>query len=213
MILLKTDDLRAKVHMLERIQAGNNTNPNAHQDMNVLRGVLVQMSRKIDEIIANSHDDAVKFNGFCFRRYEDATAWLESHSPYSQFGMIVDVHMVFEQVNSGAAKTLPTLQLLWKIDMTDLSQGVAVSSLDYRIPKLLSYNVGYTAVDTDVSSFDKIKTYKEWYLPSTGLRDQLKKDLNAFELSHKQMILNNTIPSSPLQTTASLSRTYSLPWI
>jgi hypothetical protein len=69
--------------------------------------------------------------------------------------------MVFEQVHSGTAKTLPTLQLLRKIDTTDLLQGVAVSSFDYRIPKLLLDNVGYTAVDTDVSYFDKVKSYKE----------------------------------------------------
>jgi hypothetical protein len=73
--------------------------------------------------------------------------------------------------------------------------------------------LGYTAVDTDVSYFDKIKSYKEWDLPSTGFQDQLKYDLNAFELAHKQTVLNNTIASSPLQTTASLSRTYSLSWI
>jgi hypothetical protein len=59
------------------------------------------------------------------------------HLPDSKFGLIVDVHMVFEHPHSGTNETVPTLQELIKIDLTDISQGVTVSSFDQRLLKLL----------------------------------------------------------------------------
>jgi hypothetical protein len=93
----------------------------------------------------------VKFNSFGFRHVEEANAWVEANLPNHKFGLIIDVHQVFEQLYSSTAKTVPTLQQLAKIDMKDLSQGVAVSSFDHQVPKLLSEFTGYVAVNKDES--------------------------------------------------------------
>jgi hypothetical protein len=97
--------------------------------------------------------------------------------------------------------------------MTDMSQGIAVSSFDQRNPKLLCVGMGYSVVFTDESFLDQIKSYKEWDAPHAGYQVRLKNDVRSFDLAHKQLVLNNTIPLTPLQATASLSRTYSISWI
>jgi hypothetical protein len=162
---------------------------------------------------ASNSQDAVKFNGFGFRRVEEADAWVEANSPDHKFGLIVDVHMVFKQLYSSTAKTIPTLQQLAKIDMKDLLQGVAVSSFDHQVPKLLYDVTGYVVIKTDKSFFNQVKTCKEWDEPQTGFRDRLKVDCGTFKLGHKWLVTDNTTPSSPLQADASLSRTYALAWI
>jgi hypothetical protein len=220
----RSADMMSKITNIERNQAGmsggNQQNLDAiyvkdyaEAEFNAVRQLMGEMSRKIDELIADTHQDAIKFNGFGFRRYEDAAAWLEAHSPDHKFGLIVDVHMVFEHLYSSAEKTVPALQQLKKIEMTDMSQGIAVSSFDQPIPKLLCEYTGYSVVLVDESYFDRVKSFKEWDTPHTGYRARLKQDLRSFELSHKQLVLNNTLPSSSLQAVASLSRTYSISWI
>jgi hypothetical protein len=185
----------------------------ADAEINVLRNSMSEMNRKLDELIADTHQDAIKFNGFGFRRYEEAAAWLETHSPDHKFGLIVDVHMVFEHLYSAAEKTVPALQQLKKIEMTNMSQGVAVSSFDQPIPKLLCDGTGYSVVQTDESYFDRVKSFKEWDAPHTGYRARLKQDLRTFDAAHCQLVANNTLPQSALHATASLSRTYSISWI
>jgi hypothetical protein len=111
------------------------------------------------------------------------------------------------------AKTIPTLQQLAKIEMKDLSQGIAVSSFDSQHPKLLLDFTGYVVVTKDESYFNQVKSYKDWEEPQTGFRDRLKVDLETFEEAHTQLVTDNTQPSSALQAMAALSRTYALSWI
>jgi hypothetical protein len=168
--------------------------------VNVLQDMFTELYKWIDEVIADTYQDSVKFIGFGFRRAEEAFAWVDIHMPDYKFGLIVDVHMVFEHLSSLSAKTITTLQQLIKIDMKDMSQGVAEAA-------------GYTVVKTDESFFDKVKTYREWEEPHTGYRDRLKNDLTSFDLAHKQLVVDNTDPGSALQGAASMPRTYSVSWI
>jgi hypothetical protein len=75
--------------------------------------------------------------------------------------------MVFEHLASSTAKTISTLQQLVKIDMKDMSQGIAVSSFDHRYPSLLVNESGYNVVQAGESHF-KVKSFKEWEEPYTG---------------------------------------------
>jgi hypothetical protein len=159
----RSDEVRAKVVSMVRNQQGVSSQGNfsasyfkdyADDQINVVREAMSEMNRKIDDRIADTHQDAIKFNGFGFRQYEEAAVWLETHSPKRKFGLIVDVHMVVEHLYSSAEKTVPALQHLKKIDMTDISQGVAVSSFDQLIPKLLCDGTNYGVVQTDESYFD-----------------------------------------------------------
>jgi hypothetical protein len=119
--------------------------------VDVVRNIMVVMGRKINQLVSETNQDAVKFNSFGFRRAEEAHALVERHLPNHKFGLIVDAHMVFERLASSSAKTIPTLQLLVKIEMKDMSQGVAVSSFDQQLPKLLSDAPSYSVIKPDES--------------------------------------------------------------
>jgi hypothetical protein len=41
----------------------------------------------------------MKFNGFGFQRVEEANVWVEANLPEQKFGLIIDAHMVFEQLH------------------------------------------------------------------------------------------------------------------
>jgi hypothetical protein len=102
----------------------------ADNEKNILRNAMIEMNRKIDELIADTHQDAIKFNGFGFRRYDEAAAWLVSHSLDQKIGLIMDIHIVFEHLYSAAKKTVPALQQLKKVSLslhsTNQSQNCSV---------------------------------------------------------------------------------------
>jgi hypothetical protein len=180
---VRSDNLHAKVARVKRYvssmgngssQGGDVAGLRTYTDsqLEVFRKAIGLLDKKMSEVISATHHDSVKFNGFGFRRIEEANAWLETHLLNNKFGLIVDVHtMVLEHLASASATTIPMLQQLVKIDMKDMSQGIAVSSFDHRLPRLLVDETGYTVISTDQSYFDKVKTYKEWEEPYTGYRD------------------------------------------
>jgi hypothetical protein len=109
----RADALQIKVPNMERGQVVGHAIPQGNQSLdaandyadaqfNIVRDIMGDFSRKIDKIIADTHQDAVKFNGFGFRRFDEAAAWLEIHSPDHKFGLIVDAHRVFEHLHSEA---------------------------------------------------------------------------------------------------------------
>jgi hypothetical protein len=223
--VIKSNDMMGKISRIERyivVNLGNNGSSGNSLDtkrytdgqLDAFYNVVAGINRKVDQLIADMHQDSWKFNRFGFWLIEEANAWIATHLPKHKLGLIVDVvHMVFEHVYSASAKTVPTLQQLAKIDMKEMSQGIAVSSFDHHIPPLLTDETGDSVIKTDKSYSDLIKSYKEWEEPGTGSRKWLKADLSAFELAHKQLVDKNTIPSSPLQVAASLPQTYVLFWI
>jgi hypothetical protein len=129
---------------------------------------MVVLDKKINDLIAETNQDAVKFNSFGFRCMEEANTWVEKNLPDHKFGLIVDTHMVFEHLTSASTQTISTVQILVKIEMKDMSQGVAVSSFDQQMPKLLCDAPSYGAIKQDESYFDKIKSCQEWEEPHTG---------------------------------------------
>jgi hypothetical protein len=119
----RSEAMYMKLSAMERNQMCNSGASLSNQDamgakeyadaqINVVQELVGNLNRKLDEIIADTHQDAIKFNGFGFRRFDEASAWLEAHSPGHKFGLIVDAHMVFEHLHSEATKTVPTLQQL-----------------------------------------------------------------------------------------------------
>jgi hypothetical protein len=180
--------VRIRLEQLERQQgqAANGTQPNftaadvqeyIDGQLDGMISMMTGMKKNVNDLIADTHQDAIKFNGFGFWRVEEANACVEIHIPNHKFGLIVDAYMVFEQLSSATAKTIPTRQQLAKIDMKDLSQGVAVSSFDHQVPKLLYDCTGYVVVGKDESHFNQVKTFKDWDEPQTGFWDCLKLDM------------------------------------
>jgi hypothetical protein len=67
--------------------------------LDVIRKIIMQMDRQITDLIADTQQNAIKFNSFGFRRVEEANAWVKANLPDQKFGLIIDAHMVFEQLH------------------------------------------------------------------------------------------------------------------
>jgi hypothetical protein len=54
--------------------------------LELFRAAIGIVNRKVVDLIADTHQDSIKFNGFGFRQMEEANAWLEKHLPNHKFG-------------------------------------------------------------------------------------------------------------------------------
>ena len=94
--------------------------------------------------------------------------------------------MVFERVfyNMDNTDTLARLQQCYKIKVTCIADGVAVTSYDSKIPKVFSRSHGHRVVKTDSSFLDAIPSYQDWDDPGTGHRCRLQEELSNFDDIH-----------------------------
>jgi hypothetical protein len=97
---------------------------------------------------------------------------LEKDLPHHPAGLIVDPHMVFEHVfyNTDNMDTLAHLQQCYKIKVTIIADGVAMTLFDSKIPKFFSCSHGHKVVKMDGSFLDSIGSYQEWDDLGTGYR-------------------------------------------
>jgi hypothetical protein len=80
--------------------------------------------------------------------------------------------------------TLARLQQCYKIKVTTIADGVAITSFDSKIPKFFSRSHGHKVVKADGSFLDSIASYQEWDDPGTGYRLRLQEELSNFEDIH-----------------------------
>jgi hypothetical protein len=144
------------------------------------------MDIKVGNMLSKGDDAAIKFAGLGFTKPSDAHSWLEKEMPHHPSGLIVDAHMVFERVfyNMDNLDTLQRLQQCYKIKVTAIADGVAITSFDSKIPKFFSKSHGHKVVKTDSYFFDAIGSYQDWDDPSTGYRLRLQEELSNFEDIH-----------------------------
>jgi hypothetical protein len=144
------------------------------------------MDIKVGKLLAKGDDLAIKFSGLGFTKPTDANSWLEKELPHHPSGLIVDAHMVFERIfyNMDNSDTLQRLQQCYKIKVTTIADGVAITSFDSKMPKFFSRSHGHKVVKSDGSFFDAIGSYQEWDDPATGYRLRLQEELSNFEDIH-----------------------------
>jgi hypothetical protein len=144
------------------------------------------MDLKLGKLFAKGDDLAIKFAGLGFTKPPDANSWLEKELPHHPAGLIVDAHMVFERIfyNMDNTDTLARLQQCYKIKVTTIADGVAITSFDSKIPKFFSRSHGHKVVKADGSFLDSIASYQEWDDPGTGYRLRLLEELSNFEDIH-----------------------------
>jgi hypothetical protein len=81
------NDLRARVMDISQrqnnaaVSGGPSVSPSyvrkyVGSQVDVVHGIMMVMDRKINDLIAETNQDAVKFNSFGFRRAEEANAWI-----------------------------------------------------------------------------------------------------------------------------------------
>jgi hypothetical protein len=178
------------------------------------------LSQQVAQIKAESDGDAVKFFSLGFREPKEAEAWVESHLATVSYGVVVDAHMVLEHIHSyvvDSDNSLQHLQSLHKLKIDNITQGLAISSFDTRLPKLLSKSTslaGAIGRRGAMSHFDQIPSYKkEWDEPGCGFRERLKEELINFEFIHTKVIEGGLSPDSKAFGIAKLSVTESESWI
>jgi hypothetical protein len=147
---------------------------------------LTTLDVKVGKLFARGDDVSIKFAGLGFIKPPDAHSWLEKELPRHPAGLIVDAHMVFERVfyNMDNTDTLARLQQCYKIKVTTIADGVAITSFDSKIPKFFSRSHGHRVVKTDGSFLDAITSYQDWDDPGTGYRLRLQEELANFEDIH-----------------------------
>jgi hypothetical protein len=147
---------------------------------------LNSLDTKVGKLFARGDDISIKFSGLGFTKPADANSWLEKELPHHPAGLIVDAHMVFERVfyNMDNTDTLARLQQCYKIKVTAIADGVAITSFDSKIPKFFSRSHGHKVVKTDGSFLDAIASYQDWDNPGTGYRLRLQEELSNFEEIH-----------------------------
>jgi hypothetical protein len=141
---------------------------------------------KVGKLLAKGDDLAIKFSGLEIIKPPDTNSWLEKQLPHHPSGLIVDAHMVFEQAfyNMDNSDTLQRLQKCYKIKVTTIADGVAITSFDSKMPKFFSQSHGHKVVKSDGSFFDAIGSYQDWDDPAMGYRIRLQAELANFEDIH-----------------------------
>jgi hypothetical protein len=94
-----------------------------------------------------------------------------------------------------------------------ITQGLAVSSFENRVPKFFSRTNTYRVIKDDSSYFDAIPTYADWDEKDNGWRDKLEEELVSFQTSMEDGISLQFGPVTPSYHLASLSVTRSVGWL
>ena len=84
---------------------------------------------------------SVNFCSLGFKSLKESNAWLLTHSPGKEFGLVVDAHIVFEHSYAlifGKDSTLSNLHDLARIKLKTDIEGISVTSFEQAVPKLFS---------------------------------------------------------------------------
>jgi hypothetical protein len=132
---------------------------------------------------------------------------------------VVDAHLVLVHVYtnvSDSETTIKQLQVLTKLKIENLTQSIAISSFETRIPKFFSKSTTIASgmlKKSSYSHFDQIPSYKEWDQSTNGYRARLKEELKNFDIAHTKLIEDTLDVNSKAYSILKLSVTESITWI
>lgn len=190
-------------------------------DISSLKVTIRSIVQRVDNVVEGREAKVIKFFGLTFRGHIEAETWVADNLDSDSFGLIVDVHLVLEHIyhqafsDDGAVKELNGL---YKIKIDNITQGLAISSFDYSMPRFFSVvpsaaNKKPKIRKPDSSHFDNIDNYEDWDLPIMGFRAKLKDHLEEFEETHVRMIGEVLSPEDAAYRVATMSVQTSVNWI
>jgi hypothetical protein len=181
-------DLADKINTLESPGYGTNSSLAADIESR-LEKKMAALEDKTNRLVSDQDGNSISFQGLGFSNAEEAYSWLEMNGP-KEFGLMVDFHTVLEHVyqSSTNSDTLSRLQTLYKLKISTLTEGVAMTSFDSLLPKYFAKDGSHRVVRYGDSYFDKIANWSDWDHPVTGFRDQLKTELQFFRQSHLEVL-------------------------
>ena len=158
---------------------------------------------------------AVKFCSLGFKHRNDSDLWLMDNSEGATFGLVVDVHSIFEHLYAliyGKGSALSNLRNLARVKLQTDIEGISVSSFEQQIPKLFCKSA-FKVVKNDASYFDNITNYADWALTDDSFRDTILASLQQFKDDHSILIDQELKIASPFHTVAFTSFQVSVSWI
>ena len=208
------------VRRIEDIQVPPSHEVNTNET-NSVRDKLIfdkieQLEREVASLRASNDSESIKFSSLGFRNKQDCDAWVETHHPGSDFGLIMDFHLVMTHVHDAISgvQLMKGLATVHKMKLSHNHQAVAIVSYENRIPKyFVSSSSGYSIVRKDESYFSAIKTWDDWDLPNDGFRDRLDKFLADFEEGFGRDLDAAIEPNSLFHTVATKALSNSVHWV
>jgi len=154
-------------HIVRKIDDIQPTSPATYPNVDLsARDKLIfdkidQLEREVLSLRAANDQESVKFSNLGFRNKQDCDAWVETHHPGADFGLIMDFHLVMTHVHDAISgvQLMKGLATVHKMKLSHNHQAVAIVSYENRIPKyFVSSSSGYSIVRKDESYFSAIKT-------------------------------------------------------
>jgi hypothetical protein len=191
----------------------------SHPPMSGIPQALLDRLSRLDETVAgltaDQDSEAIRFAGLGFRSMKDANAWMAIHMPSGCGGLVVDVHIVLEHISTavGTQDLIKRLERIYKIDLTNLTEAVAISSFESRLPKYFTKKSHVGTTNLDTSCLEQITSYENWVDPNFGFALNLKEELVLFEESHRADLENQWDQDSPAYTVAIQALGASVEWV
>jgi len=177
---------------------------------------IEKLEREVVTLRSQNDKETVKFSNLGFRNKHDCDAWVETHHPGKDFGLIMDFHLVMAHVQNAitGVNLGETLARAHKMKLSNTHQSVALISYETRVPKyFMTSSSGYSIVHKDESYFTSIKSWEDWDLPNDGFRDRLDKYLADFEEGFGRDLDSAIEPNSLFHTIASKALSNSVHWV
>lgn len=169
----------------------------------------------IAKLISASDGDAIKSFGLGFKDPKSSNEWVDANLAGSQFGLVVDAHLVFEHLfylSGDNENSLKQLNNILKLELSNMTQGLCIQSFETRIPKMFSKSTRYPK-GKGKTHFDGIPNYAAWENSSEGTKELIAEHLATFQTSHQNDIEEYTLPDSKGRDIASKSLVLAVLWI
>lgn len=175
---------------------------------------LIYLENELSSLRSYHDTDAIKFAQLGFRSSAECSAWIETHHPGSDFGLLIDFHLAMEHVHvqMTGQKLMSNLEKVYKMSLKTNNQALAIASFESRLPRFFSQDQKSNP-RKDESYFPGIKSWDEWDLPHDGYRDRLKVELHMLKVGHQETLDNELTHLSPYHNLCVLALTESVAWV
>jgi len=180
----------------------------------IMLNLISGLQGELSSLRANYDAEAIKFGQLGFRSSRECDAWVTTHHPGEEFGLLVDFHLVMEHVHiqMTGQKLISNLEKIYKMALRNNNQALAISSFEARLPRFFATDTR-SFVRKDESYFPAIKSWDDWDLPNDGFRDRLNLELQLFKSGHQETLESELVPLSPYYNLCVLALTESVSWI
>gem|GEM_PF-3623629 len=194
--ILERSAAESNYHLLERRLSALEANVStpAWEENSVSSGLESKvdiLEKKVNEINPSKESTAVRFGHVYIKNLKDMKRFLQENIPSLHFGLPADYHVVMEHINQNVNPSKPTLdhlQNLHKLEIPTTNHSLAITALEFKVPKFFCKSKEYSVVKKNQSMFDKISSWSDWDRPVYGYKAKLLEELTYVRRTFAQMI-------------------------